>query len=69
MKKLFLILLLAVVTISCTDNARARKFGGTVDLWYIVKDMPVDYVPQKVEFTESSNLGIMNGKIIFVESK
>lgn len=30
MKKLFLILLLSVFTFSCTENQRAKNWGGTV---------------------------------------
>jgi len=74
----------------CTDNQRARSFGGTetidlpkgqrlvnatwkgekggADLWYLTEPMPVGYVPQNKTFQEYSNLGIMNGTVIFVES-
>lgn len=39
------------------------------DLWYLVEPMEPNYVPKTKEFIESSNYGILEGKVIFYESK
>lgn len=39
------------------------------DLWYLVEPMPVDYKPTTKYFVESSTYGILEGKVIFIESK
>ena len=33
MKKLFVLLVGVIALASCTENERARRFGGTVDLY------------------------------------
>jgi hypothetical protein len=70
----------------CTDNKRAKSFGGTstitlpnceklvtvtwkdLDLWYLTKPMKKGEAPETSTFLEESNLGLFEGKIIFVES-
>ena len=39
------------------------------NLWYLVEPMESDYTPKTKEFIESSNYGVLEGKVIFVESK
>lgn len=39
------------------------------DLWILVEPMDSNYIPKTKIFKESSNLGIMNGSITFIESK
>ena len=39
------------------------------NLWYLVEPMDSDYVPKRKEFKESSVLGVMEGKVIFVENR
>lgn len=39
------------------------------DLWYLVEPMDSDYIPKTKEFIESSTVGVMEGKVIFIESK
>ena len=39
------------------------------DLWYLVEPMPADYEPQTKRFIESSNYGVWEGEVIFIESK
>lgn len=39
------------------------------DLWVLTKPMDEDYEPQVKIFKEYSNLGIVNGKVIFKEHK
>ena len=38
-------------------------------LWYLVEDMDSDYVPKAKVFQESSSIGLLNGKVIFIETK
>lgn len=76
---------------SCTENQRARTFGGTAtvnlpkgekllvatwkgekgasNLWYLTEPMEDSYAPKTKVFQESSDYGIMEGKVIFIESK
>ena len=39
------------------------------DLWYLIRDAKVGEAPETHELIESSNFGIMEGKIIFKESR
>lgn len=39
------------------------------NLWYLVEPMEPDYTPKTKEFIESSNYGVLEGKVIFIESK
>ena len=43
--------------------------GTTHDIWYLVEDAPADYVPKTYEFKESSNIGALQGEVVFVEHK
>ena len=38
-------------------------------LWYLSRPMRNDEVPETYEFIEISNFGLMEGKVVFVESK
>lgn len=38
-------------------------------LWYLTEPMDSDYVPKKKTFKESSMYGVLEGKVIFIESK
>jgi len=87
MKKLILIISMALAAGACTENQRARKFGGTEkitlpkgerlvlatwkgdNLWYLTEPMPEGYNPQNRTFKEKSNLGAMEGAVIFYETK
>lgn len=88
MKKIvFLLISLLFVCASCTENERARSFGGEqiiklekgeklveatwkeTDLWYLTEPMEQDYVPKTKVFKENSTYGVLNGKVVFVESK
>ena len=42
---------------------------GDGDLWYLVEPMDSDYTPKTKVFKESSNLGVVSGKVIFIEKK
>jgi hypothetical protein len=78
MKKLFGIAIIALTLASCTDNARARHWGGTEEIslnknevvlnvtW---KDSQMwictkDTVTNVVYFREKSSLGVMEGTVI-----
>lgn len=39
------------------------------ELWYLTKPMSDDYVPQEKIFQEQSQHGLIEGKVIFVETK
>lgn len=72
---------------SCTQNQRAKNWGGTAtiniqngqrlidvtwkgdQIWYLTDDMPDGYEPKKYNFIEESSFGMMEGKVVFVESK
>lgn len=82
-----IIIAIAILLTSCTDNQRARQFGGTetielpkgqrlvnatwkeVDLWILTEPMPDGYVPQTKTFQEKSSMGLVEGTVIFKESR
>lgn len=37
------------------------------NLWYLVEPMDSDYTPKTKVFKESSTIGVMEGKVIFIE--
>ena len=39
------------------------------NLWYLVEPMDSNYVPKTKVFKESTVMGVMEGKVIFIESK
>ena len=43
------------------------KEGG--NLWYLVEPMDSGYTPKTKYFKESSAMGVMEGKVIFVETR
>jgi hypothetical protein len=78
--------LLAIATLSsCTENVRARQFGGnmTVELppntklvgatwkeahlWYLYRPIHQGETPEVSILQESSNFGMMEGTVTFVE--
>lgn len=38
-------------------------------LWYFIEPMDSDYTPKKKEFVESSEYGMLEGKVVFKESR
>jgi hypothetical protein len=83
-----IILLFGLLLIfSCTQNQRAKHFGGTEtielpkgekllnvtwkeeQIWYLVEDMDSNYIPNKKRFLEKSKYGILQGEVIFIESR
>lgn len=85
---IILIILLPFFFLSgCTDNQRARTFGGTSDvkvapgqkvisatwkqdsLWYLTRPMRADEQPETSSLVESSSFGLVEGKVVFRESK
>ena len=89
MKKLFLptLLLTSLSFMSCTDNSRARHWGGTQTinlepgqklieatwkesgLWYLTRPMRENEKAEIFTFQEDSQYGIMEGKVVFIETK
>jgi len=39
------------------------------NLWYLTEEMDSAYTPKKKMLIESSNFGILEGKVVFIESK
>lgn len=42
---------------------------GSGNIWYLTEPMEEGYQPKKYEFKEKSNLGAMEGKITFIETR
>ena len=81
------IVLVGICTTSCTDNNRAKHWGGSMtitlekgeklvdvtwkesNLWYMTKPMSETDVAETYTFRENSNWGMIEGKVIFVETK
>lgn len=81
------IVLIGIGTTSCTDNNRAKHWGGSMtitlekgeklvdvtwkesNLWYMTKPMSETDVAETYTFREDSNWGMIEGKVIFVETK
>jgi hypothetical protein len=78
MKKLMIILVAMVIMSSCTENARARHFGGTETLALKPNEVVLnvtwkesqmwictqDTVTRVVYFREKSSWGVMEGTVI-----
>lgn len=92
MKKILILLVAVVLAVfampSCTEQSRAKDFGGETtiklepgqklveatwkgdgDLWYLTEPMDSGYEPKTKIFQESSSWGLMEGKVIFIETK
>lgn len=39
------------------------------NLWYLTEPMDDDYTPKTKVFMEDSNFGVLEGKVLFIESK
>lgn len=84
---MILISLSFILLTGCTNNSRARHFGGTMtinlpkgqelmeatwkenNLFYLTRPMADDYVPVVKTFHENSHYGVIEGTVIFVESR
>ncbi len=78
MKKLFVIAIAALSLASCTDNERARRFGGTEEVELKPNEVVLnvtwkenemwictkDTVSGVVYFREKSSWGVMEGTVI-----
>lgn len=87
MKKLLLFLFVTMFIVSCTNNQKAKNFGGTAkieldkgkklvdvtwkenSLWYLTKPMTKTDVAETYIFQEESSFGLVQGKVIFTETK
>lgn len=72
---------------SCTQNQRAKGWGGTAsvalpanqklvtatwkdqELWYLTRPMRANETPETYTLNESSSWGMVEGKVVFTESK
>lgn len=86
MKKIIPIVLLLLAS-SCTQNQRAKNYGGIAeielekgqklvdvtwkdtDIWYLTKPMTSKDSAETYMFQEESTYGLIQGKVIFIESK
>ena len=50
-------------------NASEATWKGDGNLWYLVEPMDSNYVPKTKIFKESSMMGIMEGSVIFIETR
>jgi hypothetical protein len=78
MKKIILSILVSLTLISCTDNQRARKFGGTEEVKLKTNEVVLnvtwkgnemwictrDTTTGFVYFREKSNWGVLEGTVI-----
>lgn len=89
MKKVMIVVFAAMLMsmTGCTDNIRAKAFGGTAKvelpagqklvtatwkeahLWYLTRPMQQNDIAETLTFKESSNLGFVEGTVIFVEKR
>jgi len=87
MKRIILIMALAVSVMSCTDNNAARNYGGTMtinipkgqklvtstwkedQIWYLTRPMEANEKPVESHFREKSPHGLVEGTVVFKESK
>jgi hypothetical protein len=76
---------------SCTENQKARNYGGTEtfrlepgqkllnatwkgekgssNLWYLTRPMKANETADTLYFKESSDYGVWQGTVVFIESK
>ena len=43
--------------------------GESNSLWYLTEPMDTDYVPKRKTFVEDSRFGVLEGTVIFIESR
>lgn len=87
MKKTLLSILALAALVGCTDNIRAKHFGGTANvelpkgqklvtatwkdaqLWYLYQPMSATDQPKDSYLREQSNYGVVQGTVVFHESR
>jgi uncharacterized lipoprotein YehR (DUF1307 family) len=85
--KFVIVVIVSIMMIGCTDNYRAKHYGGTMkidlepsqklvdvtwkgnSLWYMTKPMSETDIAETYTFKEESGFGLVEGKVIFIESK
>lgn len=78
---------LVLMASGCTENQRAKQFGGTAtvdlpkgqklvtatwrqdDMWILTRPLADDEQPVDSKFQEKSSFGVIEGTVIFHESK
>lgn len=84
---LLALILSSALLVGCTENIRARAFGGTAtvnlpagkkvvtasfkqnDLWILTRAAQSGEKAETFELIESSNFGLLEGKVIIVEKQ
>lgn len=82
-----LIVISGILLTGCTENTRAKSFGGkmTVNLppntklvnatwknetlWYLYVPMNTNDTPKTTTFQEKSSFGVIEGTVVFVETR
>lgn len=85
--KLLGIMVMALLLGGCTEQQRAKQWGGEVeielpagqklvvatwkdsDLWYLIRPMRPDEQPERYRFQEDSSFGVLEGQVIFIETR
>ena len=57
------------ITLKNGEKLVEATWKGDGNLWYLVEPMDSDYVPKTKVFKESSVYGVMEGKVIFIETR
>lgn len=87
MKMMGILAAMVILSASCTENSRAKAFGGTMtvelpvdtkldsaswkgeEMWYLTRPMREGEVAETWTMQEDSSFGIVEGTVIFKESK
>jgi hypothetical protein len=87
MKMMGILVPCVLLAVSCTENSRAKTFGGTMtvdlppnakldsatwkneELWYLTRPMRTDEVAETWTMQEDSSFGMIEGQVIFKETK
>ena len=57
------------ITLEPGDKLIEVTWKDDGNLWYLVEPMEEDYIPKTKRFVESSNWGVLEGEVIFIERK
>jgi len=87
MKNFLALTLVVILCVGCSENSRARRFGGKVEknlppgqkligvtwkessLWVLTRPMRDDEKPETYAFQEESKWGLVEGQVLYKETK